>query len=73
VAAPNLGRRRKGLLPLEGARLIQARRGRIRVLDRAGLEDAAGDAYGPVDVEYERLIAPLRRRAVRPSPHPRGD
>jgi CRP-like cAMP-binding protein len=50
---------------LEGARLIQARRGRIRVLDRAGLEGTAGDAYGPAEAEYERLIAPLRRRADR--------
>ena len=46
---------------LEGAGLIRARRGRIRVLVRERLEQAAGDAYGPAEAEYERLIAPLRR------------
>jgi CRP-like cAMP-binding protein len=55
---------------LEGARLIQARRGRVIVLDREGLEGAAGDAYGPAEAEYERLIAPLRRRPDRPGPVP---
>ena len=46
---------------LEGARLIQSRRGRVVVLDRAGLEQAAGEAYGVAEAEYERLIGPLRR------------
>ncbi len=44
---------------LEGAGLIQARRGHIVVLNRSGLVEAAGEAYGPAEVEYERLIAPL--------------
>ncbi|MER2251220.1 Crp/Fnr family transcriptional regulator [Methylorubrum podarium] len=48
---------------LEGARLIQARRGRVIVLNRAGLEEAAGEAYGPAEAEYARLISPLRRTA----------
>ena len=50
---------------LEGAGLIRARRGRIRVLDRERLEEAAGEAYGPAEAEYERLIGPLRHAAVR--------
>lgn len=50
---------------LEGAGLIRARRGRIRVLDRARLEAAAGDAYGPAEAEYERLIGPLRPASAR--------
>jgi CRP-like cAMP-binding protein len=45
---------------LEGAGLIRARRGRIRVLSRARLEQAAGNTYGPAEAEYERLIGPLR-------------
>ncbi|KAA0125879.1 Crp/Fnr family transcriptional regulator [Methylobacterium sp. P1-11] len=46
---------------LEGAGLIRARRGRIRVLSRSRLEEAAGQTYGPAEAEYERLIGPLRR------------
>lgn len=45
---------------LEGVGLIRARRGRIRVLSRARLEEAAGRTYGPAEAEYERLIGPLR-------------
>lgn len=45
---------------LEGAGLIRARRGRIRVLSRFRLEQAAGQTYGPAEAEYERLIGPLR-------------
>ncbi|SDO31242.1 cAMP-binding domain of CRP or a regulatory subunit of cAMP-dependent protein kinases [Methylobacterium phyllostachyos] len=45
---------------LEGEGLIRARRGRIRVLSRERLEQAAGQAYGPAEAEYERLIGPLR-------------
>jgi CRP-like cAMP-binding protein len=51
---------------LEGAGLIRARRGRITVLDRIGLEEAAGESYGPAEAEYERLIGPLRRRMAAP-------
>lgn len=47
---------------LEGEGLIRARRGRIRVLSREGLEEAAGQIYGPAEDEYERLIGPLRAR-----------
>jgi CRP-like cAMP-binding protein len=47
---------------LEGAGLIRARRGHIRVIDRGRLEEAAGQTYGPAEAEYERLIGPLRAR-----------
>ncbi len=45
---------------LEGRGIIKARRGSITVLDRAGLEEAAGGGYGVPEAEYERLIGPLR-------------
>lgn len=48
---------------LEGAGLIRARRGRVVILNRAGLVAAAGGAYGPAEAEYERLIGALRRFA----------
>ena len=41
---------------LEGNRLIRARRGRIVVLDRAGLLAVAGGSYGVPEAEYARLI-----------------
>ncbi|MGU3362152.1 Crp/Fnr family transcriptional regulator [Methylobacterium sp. M6A4_1b] len=41
---------------LEGNRLIKARRGRIELLDRAGLLSVAGDSYGVPEAEYRRLI-----------------
>jgi CRP-like cAMP-binding protein len=60
-----LGVRRPGVTDaihtLEGGRLIRARRGNITVLDRAGLEAAAGASYGMPEAEYARLIGPLRR------------
>jgi CRP-like cAMP-binding protein len=46
---------------LEGNRFIRAQRGCIVVRDRAALVEFAGDAYGPPEAEYERLIGPLRR------------
>lgn len=55
-----LGVRRPGVTTalhiLEGARLIQAKRGRVIVLDREGLTELAGDSYGPAEAEYERLL-----------------
>lgn len=45
---------------LEGNGFIRAERGCILVHDRAGLEEFAGDSYGPPEREYERLIGPLR-------------
>ncbi|GEL44779.1 cyclic nucleotide-binding protein [Methylorubrum extorquens] len=41
---------------LEGAGMIQAKRGRITVLDREKLMELAGDTYGPAETEYERLF-----------------
>lgn len=41
---------------LEGLGMIQAKRGRITVLDRERLEDMAGDTYGPAEAEYNRLF-----------------
>ena len=46
---------------LEGNRLIRNTRGRIMVLDRAGLEALAGDAYGLAEAEYNKALRmPLR-------------
>jgi CRP-like cAMP-binding protein len=45
---------------LEGQHIIRAERGRITVLDRTKLEEAAGGSYGVPEAEYERLIGPLR-------------
>ncbi len=43
---------------LEGLGTIEARRSRIRILDRSKLEAAAGDSYGTAEAEYRRLIGP---------------
>jgi CRP-like cAMP-binding protein len=55
-----LGTRRPGVTlavqSLEGNRLIRATRGRVQVLDRAGLERLAGDAYGLAVAEYGRAM-----------------
>ncbi len=55
-----LGVRRSGVTNeihvLEGAHLIKATRGRIHILDRAGLEAIASGCYGIPEEEYERLI-----------------
>lgn len=45
---------------LEGGGYIRATRGNIRMRDRAGLEEFAGEAYGTPEAEYARLISPLR-------------
>jgi CRP-like cAMP-binding protein len=44
---------------LEGAQLIKATRGNIKILDRDRLERAAGASYGVPEAEYRRLIGPL--------------
>jgi hypothetical protein len=41
---------------LQQAGLIRYSRGRVRVVDRAGLENAACECYGIVAREYERLV-----------------
>jgi CRP-like cAMP-binding protein len=58
-----LGVRRAGVTEalniLEGLGIIRAKRSHILVLDRAGLERAAGDSYGVPEAEYRRLIGPM--------------
>ncbi|MDB5480157.1 MAG: cyclic nucleotide-binding protein [Caulobacteraceae bacterium] len=55
-----LGVRRPGVTValhlLEGTGLIRSTRGLLTVLDREGLEEAAGGSYGVAESEYERLI-----------------
>ena len=55
-----LGVRREGvtlaLQRLEGINLIGAKRGRITILDRKGLEECADGSYGVPEAEYERLF-----------------
>ena len=41
---------------LQRAGLIQYSRGRVRILDRAGLEDAACECYDVVRRKYEKLV-----------------
>ncbi len=36
--------------------LVKSARGEITVLDRKGLEQTAGDAYGVPEAEYRRLF-----------------
>ena len=56
-----LGVRRPGvtmaLHVLEGNKLIRSTRGLITVLNRAGLEKAAGASYGIAEAEAQRVIA----------------
>lgn len=58
-----LGVRRSGvtvaLQMLETDKLVRSKRGRITVLDRAGLEQLAGTSYGVAEAEYRRLLGPL--------------
>jgi CRP-like cAMP-binding protein len=49
---------------LEGAQIITARRGRVKILNRAKLEEIAGDSYGPPEAEYARLIGRARDGGV---------
>jgi CRP-like cAMP-binding protein len=41
---------------LEGKGLINAKRGRVAIVDRAGLVDNARGSYGMAEREYERLL-----------------
>jgi CRP-like cAMP-binding protein len=58
-----LGVRRPGITVslhvLEGEHMIRARRGQIRILDRAKLEQAARGSYGLPEAEYRRLLRPI--------------
>jgi CRP-like cAMP-binding protein len=49
---------------LEGKRMIRSTRGRVKILNRPRLEQAARGAYGIPEAEYERLIAPMRKHVV---------
>lgn len=67
LLADKLGVRRESVtlveLALQRAGLIRYARGRIEVLDRAGLEDRACECYGTVKRECERLLPPCRSAA----------
>jgi len=56
-----LGVRRPGvteaLQSLKRLKLIKTSRNQILVLDRKGIERAAGDSYGVPEKEYQRLIS----------------
>jgi CRP-like cAMP-binding protein len=60
--AQMLGVRRSSLSvvanTLQKAGFIRYRRGHVRILDRAGLEEAACECYGVVKKHYERLLRP---------------
>lgn len=47
------------LQQLEKSGAVRGARGLIRVVDRARLEQVAGDAYGASEAEYRRLIGPF--------------
>lgn len=55
-----LGVRREGVTEAAGklqqAGLIRYARGKIEVLDRAGLEKRSCECYGVVKLEYDRLL-----------------
>ncbi|MEJ8835562.1 Crp/Fnr family transcriptional regulator [Ramlibacter sp. AN1133] len=63
LIANMLGVRREGVteaaLSLQRDGLIRYQRGRITVLDRAGLEQRTCECYAVVRREYERLLTPL--------------
>lgn len=44
---------------LEGAGMIQSKRGVVIIRDREKLEELAGDSYGLPEAEYRHLIAPF--------------
>ena len=60
LIANMLGVRREGVtegaLKLQKAGLISYARGRIKVLDRAGLEQRSCECYEVVKKEYDRLL-----------------
>ena len=44
---------------LAGTGVITAARGRISIVNRALLEEAAGGSYGQPEAEYRRLVGPF--------------
>jgi len=65
-----LGVRRAGVTlaiqALEASKLIRAKRGSLTVLDRAGLEALARDAYGVAEAEYARVMAQAEEAPLHP-------
>jgi CRP-like cAMP-binding protein len=63
LIANMLGVRREGVTEaarkLQAANLIQYSRGRIKVIDRAGLEARVCECYAVVKNEYDRLLLPI--------------
>jgi len=49
---------------LEGKHRIRASRGRIVIIDRAGLERKVGPLYGLPEAEYHRLIVPANAQGM---------
>jgi CRP-like cAMP-binding protein len=68
LIANMLGVRREGVTAaagkLQDARLISYSRGRITVLDRAGVEARCCECYAVVKLESDRLMPPPRRDAI---------
>jgi CRP-like cAMP-binding protein len=62
VLALVLGVRRPGVTNalhiLEGVGIVKAKRGNVRILDRARLEDEAGDCYGLPEACHAELFGP---------------
>ncbi len=56
---------------LQDAGFIRYSRGRVAILDRPGLENAACDCYGIIRREFDRLL-PLPQRPAQPRPSTRG-
>ncbi|MDB5595139.1 MAG: cyclic nucleotide-binding [Hyphomicrobiales bacterium] len=61
--ASMLGVRRSGVSTavaiIEGKGAIKATRARIKLRDRANLQELSGGSYGPPEAEYDRLMGPL--------------
>src|SRR3546814_19463185 len=60
-------------MELQQERLISYRRGRIEILDRAGLELAACECYGTIRANFDRLLPHVNNVAsavVLPGPRP---
>jgi CRP-like cAMP-binding protein len=74
LIAQNLGVRREGVSgaagQLQTAGLIRYRRGKIAVLDRAGLERRSCECYAVVKKEYDRLLPAAAVVAPRREPEP---
>jgi CRP-like cAMP-binding protein len=73
VVAEMLAVRRSGvtvaLHDLERKRLVEARRKRVKVVDRERLEKVAGIAYGAPEAEYARLIKPMSSESTNGTVH----